>query len=124
MNDRCAVLILRIDSVQSFLQADEDSKKDMDNFLVCVFNVSSKVSYTILQVPKTSTSADVIAMALAKSRNDDGEADKQADKFVLVEETDDNNGASAGPTGSLAVSKKSARGGPGGTGAKVGGVSV
>ncbi len=78
----------------------EQAKKDVDNFLVCVFNVSTKVSYTILQVPKTSTSADVIGLALSKSRRGeeggadggdggDGEDGKlRPERFVLVEETD------------------------------------
>ena len=38
-----------------------------------------------LQVPKTSTSADVISTALNKSRRDENES---AERFVLVEETD------------------------------------
>ena len=62
-------------------------KKDVDNFLVCVFNVSSKVSYSILQAPKTATSQDIIIMALNKSRRGEEDADKP-EKFVLVEETD------------------------------------
>ena len=37
------------------------------------------------QVPKTSTSADVISAALNKSRRDESES---AGRFVLVEETD------------------------------------
>ncbi len=63
----------------------ESDRKDVDNFLVCVFNVSSKVSYSILQVPKTATCNDVITMALNKSRR---EENCRPEKFVLVEETD------------------------------------
>ena len=69
-----------------------DIKKDVDNFLVCIFNVSSKVSYSILQVPRTSTATDVITLALSKSRRgeDVGEDDEELrpEKYVLVEETD------------------------------------
>lgn len=62
-------------------------KRDVDNFLVCIFNVSSKVSYSILQVPRTSTATDVITLALSKCRR--GEEDEnKPEKFVLVEETD------------------------------------
>jgi hypothetical protein len=60
-----------------------------DNFLVCVFNVSSKVSYSILQVAKTSTAKDVIVQALSKSRKDSSvEGARRPDQYVLVEETD------------------------------------
>ncbi len=62
---------------------------DVDNFLVCVFNVSSKVSYSILQVAKTSTASDVISLALSKSRRSDTEGEPQRpERFFLVEETD------------------------------------
>ena len=82
-------------------------KKDVDNFLVCVFNVSSKVSYSILQVPKTSNALDVITMALQKSRRGEGDEDKP-EKFALVEETDPPSGNSVlnGPQGG----KKGAKG--------------
>lgn len=59
-----------------------------DNFLVCVFNVSSKVSYSILQVAKTSSAQDVIVHALSKSRKDSGSERRRPEQFVLVEETD------------------------------------
>lgn len=60
-----------------------------DHFLVCVFNVSSKVSYSILQVAKTSTVKDVIVQALAKNRKDsENDGRKSAEDYVLVEEID------------------------------------
>ena len=43
------------------------------------------------QVPKTSSSADVISAALNKSRRDERES---AERFVLVEETDPNQESS------------------------------
>lgn len=81
-------------------QDDEDEGKEFpasggsgnnaaDHFLVCVFNVSSKVSYSILQVAKTSTVKDVIVQALAKNRKDsENDGRKSADDYVLVEEID------------------------------------
>merc|ERR1719245_2882562 len=68
--------------------AKENKTKDADNFLVCVFNVSSKVSYSILQVAKTSTAQNVICQALNKSRKDSGGERRVPEHFVLVEETD------------------------------------
>eukprot|EP00095_Tigriopus_kingsejongensis_P008940 snap_masked-scaffold199_size265817-processed-gene-1.12 protein:Tk08940 transcript:snap_masked-scaffold199_size265817-processed-gene-1.12-mRNA-1 annotation:"1-phosphatidylinositol -bisphosphate phosphodiesterase epsilon-1-like" len=68
-------------------ETDPSLKRDVDNFLVCIFNVSSKVSYSILQVPRTSTAANVITLALSKCRR--GEEDEnKPEKYVLVEETD------------------------------------
>ncbi len=74
--------------------SNEDSGKEFpqltnaDQFLVCVFNVSSKVSYSILQVAKTSTAKDVIIQALAKNRKDSEGERRSAEDYVLVEEID------------------------------------
>ena len=59
-----------------------------DHFLVCVFNVSSKVSYSILQVAKTSTVKELIVQALAKNRKDSEGERKSPEEYVLVEEID------------------------------------
>ena len=70
--------------------SEKQKSADADNFLVCVFNVSSKVSYSILQVPRTASAKDVIQMALSKSRRGDHE-ERNPEKLVLVEETGKHN---------------------------------
>jgi len=73
-------------------EVEEDPGKEFpttaDHFLVCVFNVSSKVSYSILQVAKTSSVKDVIVQALAKNRKDSESDRKSPEDYVLVEEID------------------------------------
>ena len=76
---------------QEIVEEDEGKEfpSNADHFLVCVFNVSSKVSYSILQVAKTSTVKDVIIQALAKNRKDsESERRKSPEEYVLVEEID------------------------------------
>ena len=57
------------------------------------------MSTSSLQVPKTSSSADVIATALNKYRRDEIEDGDGADKFVLVEEIDLSQETSLGHPG-------------------------
>uniref|UniRef100_A0A182P033 Phosphoinositide phospholipase C n=1 Tax=Anopheles epiroticus TaxID=199890 RepID=A0A182P033_9DIPT len=55
--------------------------ENVDNFLVCVYNVSQDIPYAILRVPMKSTAQDVLAQALLKARRLDN-----PNNFVLVEE--------------------------------------
>ncbi|XP_050082243.1 1-phosphatidylinositol 4,5-bisphosphate phosphodiesterase epsilon-1-like [Anopheles aquasalis] len=55
--------------------------ENLDNFLVCVYNVSQDIPYAILRVPMKSTAQDVLAQALLKARRLDN-----PNNFVLVEE--------------------------------------
>ncbi|KAK7070498.1 1-phosphatidylinositol 4,5-bisphosphate phosphodiesterase epsilon-1 [Halocaridina rubra] len=55
--------------------------EEEDNFLVCVYNVSSQIPYTILKAPTSSTAQDILAQALVKARRMEDPA-----RFVLVEE--------------------------------------
>ncbi|XP_014229016.1 1-phosphatidylinositol 4,5-bisphosphate phosphodiesterase epsilon-1-like [Trichogramma pretiosum] len=54
---------------------------EADTFLVCVYNVSPQIPYTILRLPVTSASQDVVAQALVKARRME-----DPKKFVLMEE--------------------------------------
>ncbi|XP_021709977.1 1-phosphatidylinositol 4,5-bisphosphate phosphodiesterase epsilon-1 [Aedes aegypti] len=60
--------------------------ENVDNFLVCVFNVSHDIPYAILRVPIKSTAQDVLAQALLKARRLDN-----PNNFVLVEELNYSN---------------------------------
>ncbi|XP_053696518.1 1-phosphatidylinositol 4,5-bisphosphate phosphodiesterase epsilon-1-like [Sabethes cyaneus] len=60
--------------------------ENVDNFLVCVFNVSHDIPYAILRVPMKSTAQDVLAQALLKARRLDN-----PNNFVLVEELNYSN---------------------------------
>ncbi|XP_055641990.1 1-phosphatidylinositol 4,5-bisphosphate phosphodiesterase epsilon-1-like isoform X2 [Toxorhynchites rutilus septentrionalis] len=60
--------------------------ENVDNFLVCVFNVSHDIPYAILRVPMKSTAQDVLAQALLKARRIDN-----PNNFVLVEELNYSN---------------------------------
>ncbi|KAL1376513.1 hypothetical protein pipiens_004370 [Culex pipiens pipiens] len=60
--------------------------ENVDNFLVCVFNVSNDIPYAILRVPIKSTAQDVLAQALLKARRLDN-----PNNFVLVEELNYSN---------------------------------
>lgn len=60
--------------------------ENVDNFLVCVFNVSYDIPYAILRVPIKSTAQDVLAQALLKARRLDN-----PNNFVLVEELNYSN---------------------------------
>ncbi|XP_076030317.1 1-phosphatidylinositol 4,5-bisphosphate phosphodiesterase epsilon-1-like isoform X2 [Oratosquilla oratoria] len=55
--------------------------EEEDNFLVCVYNVSAQIPYTILKAPASSTAQDIIAQALVKARRMEDPS-----RFVLVEE--------------------------------------
>ncbi|XP_063613187.1 1-phosphatidylinositol 4,5-bisphosphate phosphodiesterase epsilon-1-like, partial [Penaeus indicus] len=55
--------------------------EEEDNFLVCVYNVSAQIPYTILKAPTSSTAQDILAQALVKARRMEDPA-----RFVLVEE--------------------------------------
>lgn len=61
--------------------ADLSSLENVENFLVCIHNVSSDIPYAILRVPIKATAQDVLAQALLKSRRMDN-----PNNFVLVEE--------------------------------------
>ncbi|XP_052867196.1 1-phosphatidylinositol 4,5-bisphosphate phosphodiesterase epsilon-1-like [Anopheles cruzii] len=60
--------------------------ENLDNFLVCVYNVSQDIPYAILRVPMKSTAQDVLAQALLKARRLDN-----PNNFVLVEELNFSN---------------------------------
>ncbi|XP_055588696.1 1-phosphatidylinositol 4,5-bisphosphate phosphodiesterase epsilon-1-like [Uranotaenia lowii] len=60
--------------------------ENVDNFLVCVYNVSHDIPYAILRVPIKSTAQDVLAQALLKARRIDN-----PNNFLLVEELNFNN---------------------------------
>uniref|UniRef100_A0A182RS41 Phosphoinositide phospholipase C n=1 Tax=Anopheles funestus TaxID=62324 RepID=A0A182RS41_ANOFN len=60
--------------------------ENVDNFLVCVYNVSQDIPYAILRVPMKSTAQDVLAQALLKARRLDN-----PNNFVLVEELNYSN---------------------------------
>ncbi|XP_069959980.1 1-phosphatidylinositol 4,5-bisphosphate phosphodiesterase epsilon-1 isoform X3 [Cherax quadricarinatus] len=64
-------------------EINEEAKgwEEEDNFLVCVYNVSSQIPYTILKAPTSSTAQDILAQALVKARRMEDPA-----RFVLVEE--------------------------------------
>lgn len=60
---------------------DLSSLENVENFLVCIHNVSQDIPYAILRVPMKATAQDVLAQALLKSRRMDN-----PNNFVLVEE--------------------------------------
>ena len=62
------------------------SLENLDNFLVCIYNVSQDIPYAILRVPIKSTAQDVLAQALLKARRMDN-----PHNFVLVEELTNSN---------------------------------
>lgn len=68
---------------ESEANSDEDAKgwEEENNFLVCVYNVSTQIPYTILKAPMSSTAQDILAQALVKARRMEDPS-----KFVLVEE--------------------------------------
>ncbi|XP_055387765.1 1-phosphatidylinositol 4,5-bisphosphate phosphodiesterase epsilon-1-like [Condylostylus longicornis] len=55
---------------------------DDEPFLVCIYNVSADIPYTIFQVAIGSTAQDVIAQALIKARR----INEDPNDFVLIEE--------------------------------------
>lgn len=64
---------------------DLSSLENVENFLVCIHNVSQDIPYAILRVPMKATAQDVLAQALLKSRRMDN-----PNNFVLVEELGNN----------------------------------
>ncbi|XP_071517355.1 1-phosphatidylinositol 4,5-bisphosphate phosphodiesterase epsilon-1-like isoform X2 [Panulirus ornatus] len=78
-------------------EVNEEAKgwEEEDNFLVCVYNVSSQIPYTILKAPTSSTAQDILAQALVKARRMEDPT-----RFVLVEELE--YGQLTEPTGGTA----------------------
>ncbi|KAG7167929.1 1-phosphatidylinositol 45-bisphosphate phosphodiesterase epsilon-1-like [Homarus americanus] len=68
-------------NVEGELNEEAKGWEEEDNFLVCVYNVSSQIPYTILKAPTSSTAQDILAQALVKARRMEDPA-----RFVLVEE--------------------------------------
>lgn len=64
--------------------------ENVENFVVCVYNVSPDIPYAMLRVPLKATAQDVLAQALLKARRFDN-----PNNFVLVEELQPNNVSSA-----------------------------
>ncbi|XP_064077346.1 1-phosphatidylinositol 4,5-bisphosphate phosphodiesterase epsilon-1-like isoform X2 [Macrobrachium nipponense] len=64
-------------------EVNEEAKgwEEEDTFLVCVYNVSAQIPYTILKAPTSSTAQDILAQALVKARRMEDPT-----RFVLVEE--------------------------------------
>jgi phosphatidylinositol phospholipase C epsilon len=62
---------------------------DVENFVVCIYNVSPDIPYAMLRVPLKATAQDVLAQALLKARRFDN-----PNNFVLVEELQPSNVAS------------------------------
>lgn len=63
-----------------------DDLENLDNFLVCIYNVSNDIPYAILRVPIKATAQDVLAQALLKARRMDN-----PNNFILVEELNYDN---------------------------------
>lgn len=66
--------------------SDITSIENVENFVVCIYNVSPDIPYFMLRVPLKATAQDVLAQALLKARRIDN-----PNNFVLVEEIQPNN---------------------------------
>jgi phosphatidylinositol phospholipase C, epsilon len=60
--------------------------ENVEHFVVCVYNVSPDIPYTMLRVPLKATAQDVLAQALLKARRFDN-----PNNFLLLEEIQPNN---------------------------------
>lgn len=71
-----------LDVVESLKTSNwNEDEEPIETFLVCVYNVSHNQPYTILKAPTTSTTQDIIALALHKARRKE-----EPSEFVIVEE--------------------------------------
>lgn len=60
--------------------------ENVEHFVVCIYNVSPDIPYTMLRVPLKATAQDVLAQALLKARRFDN-----PNNFLLLEEIQPNN---------------------------------
>lgn len=63
---------------------------DVEHFVVCIYNVSPDIPYTMVKVPLKATAQDVLAQGLLKARRFDN-----PNNFVLMEEVQTNNSNNA-----------------------------